>query len=155
MKPEHLYKLLSTEQIGSDAWYNIMDDFITEQNSKNVSIRLGEITYDNQWCRHIYYLNKKELIGAELVGISKLCCVSSLHKTQYHDLVATPVTIPYDDMGHTYTVSSMELAVTVDVLGTISRVPIKHQRGIYLFYNSLGKSAGEISNGPVLEIKPH
>ena len=53
MKTEHLYKLLSTKQIGSDAWYKIMDDFIDEQNSKNVSIRLGEITYDNQWCRHI------------------------------------------------------------------------------------------------------
>ena len=31
MKTEHLYKLLSTKQIGSDAWYKIMDDFIDEQ----------------------------------------------------------------------------------------------------------------------------
>lgn len=155
MKPEHLYKLLSTEQIGSDAWYKIMDDFITEQNRKNVSIRLGEITYDNQWCRHIYYLNKTELHSTELVGISKLCCVSSLHKTQYHDLLAARVTIPYDDMGHSYSSTSTELCVKVDILGTITAVPVTNQKGIYLFYNSLGKSAGDISNGPVLEIKLH
>lgn len=91
MKPEHLYKLLSTEQIGSDAWYKIMDDFITEQNSKNVSIRLGEITYDNQWCRHIYYLNKTELHSTELVGIEKSSggqnCIIHTHMYNSGDFV--------------------------------------------------------------------
>ena len=62
MKPEHLYKLLSTEQIGSDAWYKIIRDFIDEQDIKNVSIRLGKLSYKNDW------YNKK---GIALIQILK------------------------------------------------------------------------------------
>lgn len=164
MKPEHLYKLLSTEQIGSDAWYKIIRDFIDEQDIKNVSIQLGKLSYKNDWYRHVYYIDEKELTADEAFGIAKMCCVSTRDDTEFYKIAAIANNGYYINPGQSCFVESTLLNVKTFVLGVPTYAPITNQLNVYLFYNSFAPRpgpkklmrAGEqytYNNEPVLYIK--
>ena len=82
----------------------------------------GKLTYKNDWEYDQYFVDGKRIRELHLIEVNGV---------QY-DVDSGQVSVPYDDMGHTYTATSTHFFVEVEVLGVkvqidLNRV-VKKQR---------------------------
>lgn len=68
---------------------------------------MSKLHYSNNWENDIYTIGKKRVDTLDVVEINGV----------EYDVTARKVTVPYDDMGHTYTSTSTHYFVTAKVFG--------------------------------------
>ncbi len=74
----------------------------------------NQLTYQNNWEYDQYFVKGKQLSSLKLVSIDDVD----------YKVTSNPVSISYNDMGHTYSSTSDHYFITVDIVGIPTQVDL-------------------------------